>query len=228
MHEGENRREAAFGTRGRWAPERVSGRPDRVALWAVLIAVAVGLAAAASAYGGSGGTTLPGTCADAQLGTRTLRLGDCGTDVKTLNWVLKSRKFGATVGTGKKFDSPTEDAVKQLQAKSKLQSDGVVNASTTQALRSQMRSQVASWYGPGFWGTRTACGEKLKKDTVGVAHKHLPCGTKVTFYAHGAWLRTKVIDRGPYVKHRKWDLTQAAAEALGVEVTEKVRAAPVN
>jgi rare lipoprotein A len=91
-----------------------------------------------------------------------------------------------------------------------------------------MHSNIASWYGPGFWGSRTACGNKLKRDTVGVAHKHLPCGTKVTFFAHGRWLRTKVVDRGPYKKGRKWDLTQAAAEQLNVEVTEKVRAAPIH
>jgi rare lipoprotein A (peptidoglycan hydrolase) len=231
MHEGDIRREAGFGTTGRRAQRRFSGRPDRVALWAGCVAIVAALAAAASAHATSGGTALPGAptpCQQADLGDRTLRLGDCGTDVKTLNWVLKSRRFGSAVETGKTFDSPTEDAVKALQEKSKLPSDGIVNPGTALALKSQMHSNTASWYGPGFWGSRTACGHKLKKDTLGVAHKHLPCGTKVTFFAHGNWLRTKVIDRGPYVKHRKWDLTQAAAEQLDVEVTEKVRAAPVN
>jgi rare lipoprotein A (peptidoglycan hydrolase) len=198
---------------------------------ALCLAIAAALAGAASAHATSGGTALPGAptpCQEASLGDRTLRLGDCGTDVKTLNWVLKSRKFGTAVGTGKRFDGPTEVAVKALQAKSKLQSDGIVDTGTALALKSQMRSNVASWYGPGFFGTRTACGRKLTKGTIGVAHKHLPCGTRVTFFAHGNWLRTKVIDRGPYVKHRKWDLTQAAAEQLDVRVTENVRAAPVN
>jgi rare lipoprotein A (peptidoglycan hydrolase) len=208
--------------------DRVSGRPDRVGLWAMFTSIVAVLAAAASAHAVSGGTTLPGTCGDADLGTRTLRLGDCGTDVKTLNWVLRSRKFGAAVGTGKRFDLPTEVAVRELQSKATLKNNGVVDSGTATALRKGMRSGVASWYGPGFWDTRTACGEKLNKDTVGVAHKHLPCGTKVTFHAHGRWLRTKVIDRGPYRKGRKWDLTQAAAEALSLKVTEKVRAAPIR
>jgi rare lipoprotein A (peptidoglycan hydrolase) len=203
-------------------------RPDRVALWAVFMAVAATLAAAASAHAVSGGTTLPGTCENADLGTRTLRLGDCGTDVKTLNWVLRSEKYGAAVGTGKRFDNPTEGAVRELQSKARLKNDGVVESGTTKALKKEMHSNIASWYGPGFWGSRTACGNKLKRDTVGVAHKHLPCGTKVTFFAHGRWLRTKVVDRGPYKKGRKWDLTQAAAEQLNVEVTEKVRAAPIH
>ncbi len=41
------------------------------------------------------------------------------------------------------------------------------------------RSAVSSWYGPGLYGNTTACGQTLRPDTVGVAHKTLPCGTKV-------------------------------------------------
>jgi rare lipoprotein A len=78
-----------------------------------------------------------------------------------------------------------------------------------------MKNQYASWYGPGFYGNRTACGKKLKKKTVGVAHKKLPCGTRVAFAYNGQWVRAKVIDRGPYVKGRKWDLTYATAMQLG-------------
>jgi rare lipoprotein A (peptidoglycan hydrolase) len=83
---------------------------------------------------------------------------------------------------------------------------------------SPMRSAGASWYGgPSMWGRSTACGQTLRPSTLGVAHKSLPCGTTVKFVYHGHALITQVIDRGPYVKGRAWDLTQAASEALDFE-----------
>jgi rare lipoprotein A (peptidoglycan hydrolase) len=82
---------------------------------------------------------------------------------------------------------------------------------------SPFRSAGASWYGPGLWGRKTACGETLRPNTLGVAHRNLPCGTAVKFVYHGHALITQVIDRGPYVKGRAWDLTAAASEALEFE-----------
>lgn len=82
---------------------------------------------------------------------------------------------------------------------------------------SPMRSAGASWYGPGLYGNKTACGVTLKPDTLGVAHRSLPCGTTVKFVYGGRYLITQVIDRGPYVKGRSWDLTAAASEALEFE-----------
>lgn len=89
---------------------------------------------------------------------------------------------------------------------------------------SPMRTAGASWYGgPGMWGRTTACGETLRPDTLGVAHRTLPCGTTVKFVYHGHVLVTQVIDRGPYVKGRAWDLTSAASEVLGLEGVGQVR-----
>lgn len=80
---------------------------------------------------------------------------------------------------------------------------------------SPFRYAGASWYGgPGMWGRKTACGQTLRPGTLGVAHKTLPCGTTVKLVYHGRVLVTQVIDRGPYVKGRAFDLTQAASEAL--------------
>jgi peptidoglycan lytic transglycosylase len=81
----------------------------------------------------------------------------------------------------------------------------------------------ASWYGPGLWGHKTACGQTLRPDTLGVAHKKLPCGTTVKFVYHGKTVVTQVIDRGPYVKGRAWDLTKAVSDALGFEGVGRVR-----
>lgn len=82
---------------------------------------------------------------------------------------------------------------------------------------SPFRSAGASWYGPGLWGRKTACGQTLRPSTLGVAHRNLPCGTAVKFVYHGHALITQVIDRGPYAKGRAWDLTAAASQALAFD-----------
>jgi hypothetical protein len=70
----------------------------------------------------------------------------------------------------------------------------------------------ASWYGGGGG---LACGGSLTPSTLGVANKTLPCGTWVTLRYAGRSLRVPVVDRGPYVAGREFDLTQATKEALG-------------
>ena len=74
-----------------------------------------------------------------------------------------------------------------------------------------------SWYGPGFYGRRTACGLALTKGLVGVAHRTLPCGTLVTFKnpSNGRVVTAPVVDRGPYVSGRQWDLTGGLCLKLG-------------
>jgi hypothetical protein len=78
------------------------------------------------------------------------------------------------------------------------------------------RPSVASWYGPGMWNTRTACGVKLTRRTLGVANKTLKCGSKVALYYNGKTLVVPVIDRGPYANGADWDLTEATGQALGM------------
>ena len=90
------------------------------------------------------------------------------------------------------------------------------------------RRQVASWYGPGFFGRRTACGIKLQRATLGVAHRTLPCGTQVELYHRGRTITVPVIDRGPFVRGRTWDLTAATARAVGVRATVGVGALPAD
>jgi rare lipoprotein A (peptidoglycan hydrolase) len=205
-------------------------------MWAVFLGLFATLAAAASAHaassGGVGGTapdaTSPtGTCPALEFGQRPLKIGDCGSDVQTLNWLLKSKPIGSAVLPDGQFGDSTDQAVKAFQQGAGLSSNGVVDKGTRKALKKSMDKNVATWYGPGFFGNDTSCGGPLKPGTVGVAHRTLPCGTRVAFYAHGEWLNTEVIDRGPFVKDVTWDLTQAAAEALEVTVTEKVRSAVV-
>jgi rare lipoprotein A len=84
-------------------------------------------------------------------------------------------------------------------------------------MRGRMRVYVprhASYYGPGLYGNRLACGGRLSRGTIGVAHKSLPCGTRVTLRNRGRTLTVRVIDRGPYVAGRFYDLTEATKDRL--------------
>jgi hypothetical protein len=74
---------------------------------------------------------------------------------------------------------------------------------------------LVSWYGPGMWGARTACGMVLTGELLGVAHRTLPCGSLITLRYGDVTLTVPVVDRGPYVAAREFDLTYATREALG-------------
>ncbi len=75
------------------------------------------------------------------------------------------------------------------------------------------RQAFASWYDD--YGSPLACGGTLGYNELGVAHKTLPCGTKLTLRYRGRSVRVRVIDRGPFVGGREFDLTGATKRALG-------------
>ncbi len=76
---------------------------------------------------------------------------------------------------------------------------------------------IASWYGPGFQGRRTASGERFNTQAMTAAHKTLPFGTRVrvTSAATGKEVVVRINDRGPFIAGRIIDLSRAAAQALG-------------
>jgi rare lipoprotein A len=76
------------------------------------------------------------------------------------------------------------------------------------------RYAEASWYGPGLYGGHLGCGGTLTPGRLGVANKSLPCGSKLTLRHGGHSVRVRVIDRGPYVAGREFDLTAATAAKL--------------
>lgn len=78
-----------------------------------------------------------------------------------------------------------------------------------------LRPTHASYYGPGLYGGALACGGSLSPSTRGVAHKTLPCGSKVTLRYGKRTVTTRVVDRGPYVAGREFDLTAATRNDLG-------------
>ena len=73
---------------------------------------------------------------------------------------------------------------------------------------------IASWYGPGFYGNRTACGQLYTPEIIGVAHKTLPCGTLLELEFRGRVVTVPVIDRGPFIAGRTLDLSNATRAAL--------------
>lgn len=189
------------------------------------------VAAATSANAGSGGTGSGGDgdssrCVEMRFGARALDRGDCGGDVKTLHWILKAESYG--VPLDKDFDGLTARSVRRFQRRHSLRADGVVGQGTRKQVARAMPRSVATWYGPGFFGQRTACGKTLRRKTTGVAHRHLPCGTKVTLKYGGRFVRTRVIDRGPYASGVRWDLTQKTARQLHLTTTDTIRAAPIK
>jgi rare lipoprotein A len=77
---------------------------------------------------------------------------------------------------------------------------------------------IASWYGPGFDGNRTANGEVYDMNGISAAHKTLPFGTvvRVIDLETGRSIVVRINDRGPFIEGRIIDLSKGAAEKLGM------------
>jgi rare lipoprotein A len=91
----------------------------------------------------------------------------------------------------------------------------VVDASLREIGRLNVYRRVAvSWYGPGLYGNKLSSGGTLTPGTLGVAHKTLPCGAHVTLRRGDRVVRVRVVDRGPYVGGREFDLTAATRQRL--------------
>jgi rare lipoprotein A len=82
--------------------------------------------------------------------------------------------------------------------------------------RAEAKTGLASWYGPGFEGLPTASGEPYDPYGYTAAHKTMPLGTDITVSYGGRSVEVTVNDRGPYVGVRELDLSQGAAEYLGL------------
>ena len=89
--------------------------------------------------------------------------------------------------------------------------------------RTSTKAQIATWFGPGFYGQKTACGQTMSPVIVGVASRTLPCGTLVLVNYKGHRLTVPVIDRGPYGNGATWDLTWGAASALTITETVRIK-----
>ncbi len=135
-------------------------------------------------------------------------------------WVRVATAAVSASGTFDAVWKPDHVGPTQLRAEAGGAAGGIAGTSGSAAATPQVavavyRRGVASWYGPGVYGSSTACGVVLRHATLGVAHRKLPCGTPVSLYYRGRTLVVPVIDRGPFVHGRTWDLTIATFRALG-------------
>jgi rare lipoprotein A (peptidoglycan hydrolase) len=194
---------------------QIKSRPDRVAFWAVVLGVFMVFMAVVTAQADAA------KWQRATLGDRTLSKGSAGNDVKTLQILLTRR--GLEVPRTGYFGSITKRKVRHFQRNRGLTADGIVGPMTREKLRPRKR-RMATWYGPGLYGNELACGGKLTRNTFGVAHKTLPCGTKVAIAHGGRIVIAPVVDRGPFVKGVEYDLTKHAAEAVRMSTTSEIRA----
>lgn len=211
-------------------PQAIGMRPDRIAGWAAALGLLLVLACVASAQASAGFTATSAV----SLGDRTLKQPMRGHDVRQLQNRLRKIGLLNAPATGR-FLSMTKSAVRRFQRTRCLAVDGVAGPGTLRAIKRRAPScrsggggnggggggaarfsRTVTWYGPGWYGRRTACGQKLTSTLMGTAHKTLPCGTVVHFRYKGRRATARVVDRGPYARGVEFDLTWAVARRLGV------------
>jgi rare lipoprotein A len=226
----------------------------RIAIRGLTIALFVaGLVLPTGALAGNGGTAPPQPAADGPVdpnfalsARHTVFLGKtlhvAGTDKNAAGQMvtLETRQDSdpwesvatvAVAGDGSFDTSWRPDGSGQFQLRGVLAgASSADSAPSSSAPRTVVvyKPAIATWYGPGFYGKKTACGRRLSRTTLGVAHKRLPCGTQVQISYRGHTIVVPVIDRGPFAHHASWDLTGAAAKQLGMKVTSRVGAAPLD
>lgn len=190
-----------------------SGRTEVASATSGGLGVALPKPTAATGPAAGGNVAVRGT----RFGARVLREGMVGPDVTVLKSIVRSKRLFTGRPLTQRFDRPTTNAVRRFQRSNRMARHGVVTRPTARALIRSLGTGHASWYGPGLYGNGTACGKvTLRPRTIGLAHKTLPCGSRVLIGYRGRYIIAPVIDRGPYIPGRTWDLTAAAAKAVGL------------
>jgi rare lipoprotein A (peptidoglycan hydrolase) len=171
---------------------------------------------------------------------RTLRFrGSLGADQagRTLQ-IQRQQADGSWVGTATATVAPDgsflarwrTDAVgsfpvRAIVAGAEAQAAAAAPLTTTTTI---YRPARATWFGPGFYGKHTACGQVMTHALLGVAHRTLPCGTPVALFLRGKTVTVPVVDRGPFANGARYDLTSAAAESLGMEQSSTIGVVPMR
>jgi rare lipoprotein A len=183
-------------------------RPPRVVAGAALIAV---LASVVVAGAGLSRTPSPAASIDPNAFV-AVRLDDLRGTAETTTSTRDPAKSsaGAIGANGPLFEPPTPLATGATQ-------EGIALPTARRIVFGAWHHNLdESWYGPGFYGQHTACGQILTETLRGVANRTLPCGTLVTFRNpnNGKTITVPVVDRGPYVSGRQWDLTHGACDVI--------------
>ena len=113
---------------------------------------------------------------------------------------------------------PTTEPANEPAAEPPAQLSDTAATEPAGPARVLLKDGMASWYGPGFHGRRTANGERYNMHDLTAAHRYLPFGTlvKVRSVHTGKSVVVRINDRGPYKHQRILDLSRGAMEALGV------------
>jgi rare lipoprotein A (peptidoglycan hydrolase) len=212
------------------------------ALLAACFALPAGTAAAQSTGGSAAPEPAPASNATLSAGPHAL-LGRAG----KVRGKVKRRYHGRTVRI-QRFDEAAQEwrsearavvarngrftarwrprALGQQRVRAAVQGrrSARVTSASPEVLVRVFKPGMATWYGPGLYGNKTACGQELTPDLVGVAHRTLPCGTMVEVAYGGTSVVVPVVDRGPYADGMTWDLTEATAKLLGFTGTARVGA----
>ncbi len=195
---------------------------------------ALGLAAASPALASSGGTSYEAPAIDAPpaQGIKLTRHVRKGTAVKVKGRLrLRRRTVSLQRRVGRRWETvdrvrtgrrggfnaswmPGRAGSYRLRLRYKRSSASAASVAEGLPRVYVYRRTRATWYGPTLFGNGVACGGKLTHETIGVANKTLPCGTKIRFRFRGRSAVAKVIDRGPFRAGYSWDLTEALAEKL--------------
>jgi hypothetical protein len=139
-------------------------------------------------------------------------------------WTTVASARAAADGTWSASWRPA--GVGRVQLRAVVQGQDAARAASALSIANVVvhRRARATWYGPGFYGHRTACGKRLTTSTLGVAHRSLPCGTMVSILYAGRRVEVPVIDRGPFANGATFDLTAATAKQLGFTQTAVIGA----
>lgn len=128
----------------------------------------------------------------------------------------------AALGTPAKLKSAPVPA-KRAKSSTSKRSASRSSSTSSRSGSSGWSSARVSWYGPGFYGHTMAGGGKLERNSMVVAHRSLPFGTRIQFEYGGHSCTAVVRDRGPYVGGRTFDLGPGTAHALGFSGVGTVR-----
>jgi len=124
--------------------------------------------------------------------------------------------LASTAGRGT-LGKPKAKALAKVSKKRRVQkTSGLTHGGSWRVAR-------VSWYGPGFYGNTMAGGGRLMRDSMVVAHRSLPFGTRVQLSYRGRSVTAVVRDRGPYVAGRVFDLGPGTARSLRFNGVAAVR-----
>jgi rare lipoprotein A (peptidoglycan hydrolase) len=137
-------------------------------------------------------------------------------DVAAADKLVLTDERPASVGTPvARKAAPIPVVVKPAPKPARTAATATAPAAPSRGTTAGWQSAKVSWYGPGFYGRKTASGAVLTEGMMNVAHKSMAFGTKIQFEYKGRTVTAVVNDRGPYVHGRVFDLGPGTAKALG-------------